>query len=395
MVKLGNPKHLKATILLLLISTIGLTAFMRIQEAYGTEYATMRIVNPLRGDGKFLFNVTEEINYTGHTFTVEFYIYNVSNMVAWQFAISWNNSIIQYNQTKNPLSWVFPHGHVFQQAEDEGYTVLLIREFVEVETPDGKTTQDPTAPGIGFLKAGATTIPYYPVNVGSQGALLCRINFTIVATPQPGETLTANINLVKRLDPLNPSIDSFVMDLSTTKIEVNAESAIVRIIYGELKIIRDIAITNVAFDKVKFLVGSNVTIGISFKNEGNDQERFNFTIECEKEDGSLKLTLFRYMMLLNPGGESFYTYIWVIPADFPTGRYIVKVSVEPLEGEKDLTDNVYQLTINVEKELLGFEYFAWLISLWLSTPLGILLIIYLASVIGFFSILKVARRIKH
>lgn len=395
MVKLGNANHLRTSLLLLLILTIGLTAFLHIQRASGTEYATMRIVNPLRGDGKFLFNVTEEINYTGYTFTVEFYIYNVSDMIAWQFAISWNNSIIQYNESKNPNDWVFPQGHVFQQAEDEGYTLIEICQFVEVETPDGKTSQDPTAPGIGYLKAGAATIPFYSVNVGSQGALLCKINFTIVATPQPGETLTTNINLEKRLDPLNPSIDSFIMHSDEMKTEINAEPAIVRIVAGEMVIIRDIAIISIAFDKERFFIGSNVTINIAFKNEGNDQERFNFTIECKKDDGSLELTLFRHNMLLNPGQESYYSYVWVIPANFSTGRYILKFSVEPLPGEEDLTDNERQLMINIEKELFGFEYFLWLISIWLSTPLGILLIIYLASVIGFFSMLKVVRRTKH
>jgi hypothetical protein len=394
-VELSNSKSVKTTLFLFLISTTALIAFINIQQASGVEYATMRIVNPLTGDGKFIFNATEGINYTGTTFTVEFYIRDVSDMIAWQFAISWNNSIFQYNASKNPYDWMF-QGHVFQQAENEGAYVVKLVQLQHVINQTGRF-QDPTAPGTAYLLAGATaydlfTGGFYPVTVKGE-ALLCRINFTIVA-PQSRETLESYINIEKRLDPINPSLDSFIMNSDMQQIEILTEPGIVRIIAGELTIIRDIAITDVTFDKTKFFVGSNVTITIRFKNEGNDQEKFNFTIECEKEDGSLKQTLLRHDMMLNPSQEDYYPYFWVIQPNFPTGKYILKVSVEPLEGEEDLSDNERQLTINVEKELLGFEYLLWLISLWLSTPLGTLLIIYLASVIGFFSILKVIKRIK-
>jgi len=384
--------HIKGIFTLILISSITILASLNINRVLGTE-AVMRIVNPLTGDGKFIFNATEGINYTGTDFTVQFYISGISDMVAWQIAISWNNSIIQYNQTKNPLSWVFPHGNVFQQAEDEGYEIIKTCNFIEVETAHGPS-QDPTAPGTGFLKAGATTIPFYPVNVEEREALLCQINFTIVAMPQPGEILQTNINLEKILDPLNPSLDSFVMHTDLTKTEINAESAVVKIIAGEEEIIRDIAITSVKLSKQKLFVGENVTITIYFKNEGNDQEKFNFTIECEKDDGSFKLTLFKYYKLLNPGQEDYYKYVWVIPANMSTGKYILRFSVDPLEGEEDLTDNELQLTINIEKKLSSFEYVLWLLSLWLTTPLGIFLIVYLASIVGFFSIMTVIRKIK-
>jgi hypothetical protein len=228
-VKKKNRFRQKIILTLILFSaiTIMMLDSLHINRVLGTEYATMRIVNPLTGDGNFIFNVTEETD-----FTVLFYISNVSDMVAWQITISWNNSIIQYNQTKNPISWVFPHGHVFQQAEDEGHIVLKLYWFYEVETPDGRITQDPTAPGTGFLKAGATAIPFYPVDVSTGEALLCQINFTIVATPQPGQILQTNINLIKRLDPLRPSLDSFIVHPDLTETEINAEPAVVRLAAG-------------------------------------------------------------------------------------------------------------------------------------------------------------------
>ncbi|MEM2702763.1 MAG: hypothetical protein QXR45_06350 [Candidatus Bathyarchaeia archaeon] len=392
MVKLGNAKYAKIILTLIFILTT-ITAFISIQNGFGTEYAIMRIINPFRGDGKFLFNVTEEINFTGQVFTVEFYIYNVSDMIAWQFAISWNNSIIRYNASINPTTWVFPEGHVFQQAEDEGYSVIKAIQLVEVETPTGPS-QDPTAPGIATLKAGSTTIPFYPVNVGSQGALLCRINFTIVATPQPGETLTTNINLIKVIDPLNPSLDSFIMHSDMQKMEIITEPAVVKIIAGELIVIRDVAIQDVNIIG-KMFVGSNITVKITFKNKGNDQERFNFTISCEKEDGSFKMTLFTYSgFLMNPDEEKDYLYVWNIPLNLTTGKYILTIYVEPLEGEVDITNNKHEVAINIEKELSYFEYVQWLILLWLSTPLGILFIIYLISIVGLFSTIAMIRRIR-
>lgn len=364
MVKLPRLKQLYKVFL---IFTIILFAFapLTFNKVSGLlEYATMRIENPIDQSSKFEFNTTEYP--VGSVFTVDFYIVDVTDMYGWQIYISWNASIINFT-----AGW-FPDNHVFKVAEDNGAILLGAIQFIE------------ESQGIGYVKAGMTAMyfgndpAFYPVSVSGKG-LLCKMNFTIMATPPEGEYFQTNIVVIKEAPGSAPgSLDSCVFIYpSTAKAEIKAEPAQVRVASPSAEIplpIQDIAIETVELSKSNIYVGENLTITINFKNYGDSIETFNFTLKI----GDMELV--RDDLTLGAGDSDRFIYVWDVPKDMPLGTYQLVVYVEPLEFETEIANNTYEMAIGIEKILTSFEYALWLISLWFSTSLGTLLIIYVVLV---------------
>jgi hypothetical protein len=342
------------------------------------EYATMRIENPIDQSLKFEFNATEYP--VGSVFTVDFYIKDVTDMYGWQIYISWNISIINFTG-----GW-FPDNHIFKTAEDDGAILISAMQFIE------------ESQGMGYVKAGMVTMyfgndpPYYPVSVSGKG-LLCKMNFTILATPPEGEYYQTNIIVIKEAPGSAPgSLDScvFLYPLKEKR-EIKAEPAQVRVTSASAEIplpIQDIAIETVEISKDKIYVGENLTITINFKNYGNGIETFNFTLKVDD------IELVRSDLTLGAGESDRFKYVWDVPQNMSLGTYQLVVYAEPLEFETEIANNTYETTITIEKMLTSFEYAMWLISLWFSTSLGTLLIIYVILVVLVLATPFVFRKLK-
>jgi len=355
--------------LLLLLTTYSVGS----QES---QWATVRIENPLTGSGKFILHATEyPIN---STFTVDFYITSAINTYGWQFYIKWNNSVINYQK-----AWI-PEDNMFKEAIDNGAELITVPPAVEIE---GDT---------GYLKYGATALytgndpPFYPINI-TEPKLLCKVNFTVAVSPGDGEYYSTNIFLIKVVSGSGGSLDSFVFVYpSTEKKEIKAEPAVVWILglNAVPPITQDIAVENVVISNSKIYVGEYLNMTVYFKNHGNDLESFNFTLSV----GDVQLV--KSSMTLPPGDEDYFIYSWLVPENMNTGKYNLTVYVEPLEFETETANNTYNLSISIEKNLSSFEYAMWLISMLFSTPLGMFFIVYLVLAVGLFSALAIMRRIK-
>jgi hypothetical protein len=136
-------------------------------RAQGPYTVDMYIVNPLTGDS--IFNVTDYP--IGSIFTVEFYVGNVTGMITWQLHLTYNRTLINYEQT-----W-FPDDNVFKEAIDSG--AIPVKE-ISVNIDNATDTADL------FILMTCTYPPdtsiKYPVDVTSRG-LLCKTNFTISKHP--------------------------------------------------------------------------------------------------------------------------------------------------------------------------------------------------------------------
>jgi hypothetical protein len=136
-------------------------------NAQASDIVEMYIVNPLTGDG--VFNVTDYP--IGKVFTVEFYVGNVTDMITWQIHLTFNHTLINYEQ-----AW-FPNDNVFKQAIDLG--AIPVKEI-------SLNINDDTDIADLFVLMTCTYPPdtsqKYSVDVTSRG-LLCKTNFTIAMHP--------------------------------------------------------------------------------------------------------------------------------------------------------------------------------------------------------------------
>jgi len=150
-----------AVLVILLIGILSLTLYCA--KAQEPEFVTLYIINPLTGNSSF--NVYDyPVN---SVFTAEFYLGNITNLVAWQMHLAYNRTLIQYAN-----AW-FPEDNVFEKAIERGATPLS-----EVSNNVNNSTE------VGDLMIVMTSSyppdisSQYPVNVTSKG-LLCEVNFTI------------------------------------------------------------------------------------------------------------------------------------------------------------------------------------------------------------------------
>jgi hypothetical protein len=136
-------------------------------RAQGSSTVEMYVVNPLSEDS--VFNVTDYP--IGSIFTVEFYVGNVTDMITWQIHLTYNRTLINYEQ-----AW-FPDDNVFKKPIDLG--AIPVKE-ISVNINNVTDTADL------FILMTCTyppdTLIKYPVDVKSRG-LLCKTNFTISKHP--------------------------------------------------------------------------------------------------------------------------------------------------------------------------------------------------------------------
>jgi hypothetical protein len=167
-----NGKAPKTTWLFRLIFFTLLVAIIshpssRCGGAQAQDTVEMYMVNPLTGDNTFNLSNSP----IGGVFTIEFYVGNVTDMVTWQIHLTYNRTLINYDQV-----W-FPDDNVFKSVIDQGVTPM---KGISVNVDNATDTAD-------ILIVMTCTYPpsssqKYPVSVISRG-LLCKANFTVAVHP--------------------------------------------------------------------------------------------------------------------------------------------------------------------------------------------------------------------
>jgi hypothetical protein len=392
--KVVKVQHRRLAEYALLLATLLLSSsicFFATPAKAQTEEATIKIINPLSSDNKFTFNSTDyPVN---STFTADIYVVNVTKLTGWQIYISWNNTIIN-----SPKGWM-PDDNAFALAVNQGANIIAPQPFVEV------------IGGIGYLKYGAALIairPDAPLTVDAPGqALLCKINFTIAASPEDSQIFT-NIELIRQ-EEQQSSLDSYVAirDTPTSKARkapIFAEPALVRIVKATFQSITDVAIVSFTADPLGLEAGDSTNIIVGMQNIGNNLEMFNVTIK----NGQTLLATIRWT--LGAYQNATYKYPWNssdLRLDIPLTvtifgvPIVVKYQAQPLisadvilPGDINQTNNHAEVKLTVESKYAGLDYLRWLILIWLGTSLGQLLLGYTIIFVGFLTTLSVYRRFR-
>jgi len=155
-----NARSLAAIILLISVLPLPLSC-AKAQE----QVITMYVTNPLTGNNTF-----DVYDYpVNSVFTAEFYVGNVTNLIAWQIRLAYNRTLIKFDE-----AW-FPTDNVFKEAVESGATPMSeVSNNVNNESEVGDLVIAMTS--VSPLGTSAQ----YPVNVTSRG-LLCEVNFTVVS----------------------------------------------------------------------------------------------------------------------------------------------------------------------------------------------------------------------
>jgi hypothetical protein len=363
---------LTAVLLLSLLTCLSRTSV----EAQGVGAATVEILNPLSGDDHFIFNSTEyPIN---STFTVDFYIVNVTGLQTWEIYFSWNNTVIHYQ-----TGWIPKDNNVFAAAVKGGASILAGGPSLEIDGDQG------------YIKYGAVLLPTTYVDVPGVG-LLCSINFTIAASPQDSQIYT-NIVLIPEL-PMETSLDTYViLEASPVPVRVVAEPAIVRIQKAEILIVQDLAVASLAAEPSSVEIGDVTEITIALQNLGNDLETANVSIKYGGTLGPNQTLLWtliaQFRQSLGPNQTLLWTYSWNTTGVSP-GTYRLSVDIAPLPQQTDLSHIHAEIGITVAEKLRGLDYVRWIVLLWLNTPFGIFSVVYVSACIGFLAAFWAYRKVK-
>ena len=159
-----NLKGCDLAVLIILLVSVSSPLFY-CAKAQEQELVTMYAINPLTGNNSF-----DVYDYpVNSVFTAEFYIGNVTNLVAWQIRLAYNRTLIQYDD-----AW-FPTDNVFKESVENGATPM---SEVSNNVNNASDIGDLLITMTSALPLG--TSPQYPVNVTSRD-LLCEVNFTVVS----------------------------------------------------------------------------------------------------------------------------------------------------------------------------------------------------------------------
>jgi len=361
---------LKIILLFLLLSTFVTLNFHK--SVFAQEYVTVSILNPLTNDLRFIFS--SEGTKINDTFTADVYIYNVSNLVAWQITLKWNNSIIHYAK-----AWI-PEDNVFAPAIEQGATLIAPKPSVDQWTGNEY-----------YLKYGATVLP--KTQVSADKALLCKINFTIAALPSENETqIFTNLILVDKLDPLSASLDSYViLKDKPTPVRISMEPAVVRILKETPTFIFDIAVSSLSTSPNVATAGDLVKISFKLENLGNEITRFIATVKCNN------VVIRNFTFTLAPGQNQTVNLNWNttgMPLDnvetitylgfqiplLKVATFEISVEVSGVANEADTSNNRAQTTFKLIEKLEGMNYVRYFALLVLCSPLGQALSIYVFSI---------------
>jgi hypothetical protein len=365
---------LKSVLLLIALFLSSHIFFFAPRAKAQAEAGTIKIINPLSTDNKFDFNLTT--HPVNSTFTADFYVENVTAMVAWQIYISWNNTIINFQKADVPDS------NAFAPVMNERKQLIVPDAFVEVDSITNTAT----------LMYGAAVLPASPVDVPEQ-ALLCEINFTIATSPVDSQIFT-NIQLLDRETPQSASLMTFVMfqdpqsGISFSE-PVYTEPAIVRISKTNVVVVHDVAITSLTISPPEIEVGDSTNIVMVIENKGNDIENdINVTIRTGQTlAATFNQTVGAYQSIT-------YQYSWNSSGfrlDIPDSVSIFGIPVvasyhaQPMISvdltiahDINLTDNHAEAKLTIDSKLRGLDYVSFTVLLWVSSSLGQLLITYTA-----------------
>jgi hypothetical protein len=149
----------------LLLMCIGfLPLALHSAKGQARESVSVYMINPLTGNNTF--NITD--SPVNNVFTVDFYVGSVTNLITWQIRLTYNSTLIHYDE-----AW-FPDGNAFQQAVDSGATPLT-----EVSNNVANITDVGDLLIVMTCSHSPSNALMYPVTVTSK-ALMCKVNFTIV-----------------------------------------------------------------------------------------------------------------------------------------------------------------------------------------------------------------------
>lgn len=177
---------LRQLVFLALFLTSILTITFRSTNAQSHAPVKICIVNPLTGDNTF--NLSDRP--VGSTFTMEFYVGNVTDMLTWQIHLTYNRTVINYAK-----AW-FPNDNAFKQAIDKGATPM---KAVSVNVDNATDVGDLLI--IMTCTYPPNSLPKYPVGVASK-ALLCKVNFTITLN----STFTQLMSVSNQQDYSSPHV---------------------------------------------------------------------------------------------------------------------------------------------------------------------------------------------
>jgi hypothetical protein len=388
-----QPEYALLLIALLLLSPI---CFFPKPAKAQAEAATIKIINPLSGDNKFIFNSTD--HPVNSTFTLDFYVVNVTKMCGWQIFVEWNNTIINFQN-----GWI-PDDNVFAVAVDAGATIIHSQPSLDMEIND-----------IYSIKYGASLFPVtaaLDLDLPSQ-AILCKLNFTIVVAPENNSQIFTNIALIGQAGGVGTSLDSYVQVPYTyagqtfiKNVIIFAEPAIVRVlgVGSAFQAITDVAITSLKVASPKNEVGDSITIEIVIQNIGNDLEMINVTI------GENQKPLAKFRQVLGAYANVTYTYTWNssgVPLDIPVKVAIFGIPIViayqarllfsadlAVAGDMNQTNNHAEVILTLGTNLTGLDYWRWLILIWLSSPIGQLLLGYTIIFATFLATLSLHRRLR-
>jgi len=383
-------RSLKTLLLLIMLFMVVATQLQRVSAAQQSQYPTVLIINPLSPTNASTFDLNTVDYPINSTFTAAVYITAVTNLTAWQVELAWDNNIMTY-----ATAWI-PTDNVFKPATDNGATLI--------QTPPATDYDNFTH--TGYVIMGCTNVytpnypnPWYPVNVENE-ALLFYVNFTVAVTPNATQTLSTNLAILKQ-EPNNPTqgyLASFVFIFpSTYETAVLAEPAEVSISGSQAVSHRvvDVSVTGITCDpgiEPGFYRGYNVTITTNFANNGTDLEKFTFNLTETYNTTSVELV--KGSMTLLPNSTDYYTYVWLMPSNLPLGNYTIEAQIQPPPGQNNTQADTFATVIYVDRTLSPLEYMGYLISVALTSRLGILFMIYAVGVICFFSVLFARERLK-
>lgn len=262
----------------------------------GSPYMT--VVNPTTSDSNFTFFT--ETTEVGDTFLANITVFDVSGLEAWQLNLTFDTTMLAVNNISAPADHVFVDQFFFEGSKSINNNVGYATWWMAL--------------GVG------TT----PVNVSSEGARLCQLQFNITASPAINETLSSLIHIVVAgeslfYSKLEPSIAFTTLDGQYD--------------YTDLGI-HDVAITGITLSETLVPQGYGVGINITAENKGNFTEQINLTLYANT-------TIINTQNVTLVSGSSI-----IIPAHWNTsgfdlGNYSITAVAAPVVDEMNTTDNTY------------------------------------------------------
>lgn len=237
---------------------------------------------------------TTSMALVGQPFTVTVCVADVVDLLAWQFSMSFDPSILECNNVAIPPDNVFA-----------GRTIIS----------PGPTIDN----SAGTLAWGTTILGGEPTFTGT--GKLCEIQFT------PKSVGTSTLTFT------NTPVDTLLYDSNILEIPFTAEDGFFTT--SPFVEEHDVAVTGVAAIPSFVVAGEPVTILVDVQNQGNSAETFDITAYFDSNAIATQT-----VTLLPFGGTTTLTFNWDTTG-VPLGLYEIKAEASPVAGETDINDNTF------------------------------------------------------